>query len=271
MGGLRKYMPITYATHADRRDRAARASRPSPASSPRTRSSRRCTSRPTPGAGFAYFCVLGVRVRHRVLHVPADVHDVPRRGQRFDHATPHRRTSRPPVVDGAADPARDSVDAAPAGSDRPTAVRRLLRRSTCAGHDVPRCRTSSRRLGVHRRTASSRCRSGSRSPASRPLAYLYLVRPELPARDRAAASARSTRCSSASTASTSSTRWFFAGGARALGTRLLEGRRRGGDRRLIVNGSARAGRLVRRRDAPAAVGLRLSLRVHDDHRHPRRC
>ena len=45
MGGLRKYMPITYWTAADRRRSRWRASRRSPASSRRTRSSRPSTRR----------------------------------------------------------------------------------------------------------------------------------------------------------------------------------------------------------------------------------
>ena len=50
---------------------------------------------------------------------------------------------------------------------------------------------------------------------------------------------------------------------------------KGGDRTIIdgmmVNGSARAGRLVLRRGAPAADRLHLPLRVRDDRRRPRRC
>jgi NADH-quinone oxidoreductase subunit L len=57
MGGLRKYMPITW---MDLPDRFAGADRHpvSPASSPRTRSSRRCILADLPGAGFAYLRVL---------------------------------------------------------------------------------------------------------------------------------------------------------------------------------------------------------------------
>ena len=63
--------------------------------------------------------------------------------------------------------------------------------------------------------------------------------------------------------------WFFAGGARALGRFLSKV----GDRTIIdgffVNGAARvvgwAAALLR----PRAVGLRLPLRVHDDHRRLR--
>ena len=55
MGGLRKYMPITYVTAGDRLAGAVRASRRSRGSSPRTRSSRRSTCRRSPATGYAYF------------------------------------------------------------------------------------------------------------------------------------------------------------------------------------------------------------------------
>ncbi len=77
MGGLRKYMPITY---VDRRHRLARAGRHSAVrrtSSPRTRSSRRCHCRRSPGMRFAYFAVLRRRLRHGVLLVPDAVPRVP--------------------------------------------------------------------------------------------------------------------------------------------------------------------------------------------------
>ena len=58
MGGLRKYMPITYCDDADRQRSRCAASRRSPASSPRTPSSRRCTRRRSRATAYAYFCVV---------------------------------------------------------------------------------------------------------------------------------------------------------------------------------------------------------------------
>jgi NADH-quinone oxidoreductase subunit L len=37
------------------------------------------------GAGYAYWCVLLRRVRHRAVYVPHDVHDLPRPGAFLDH------------------------------------------------------------------------------------------------------------------------------------------------------------------------------------------
>ena len=56
MGGLRKYMPITYATMLIGALRQRRHSRRSPASSPRTSIIEAVHASQLPGAGFAYFC-----------------------------------------------------------------------------------------------------------------------------------------------------------------------------------------------------------------------
>ena len=79
MGGLRKYMPITYGSMLIGA-LATRHSRRSPASSPRTRSSRRCTSPHVPGATFAYLCVLACVFVTAFYTLPAGVPGVPRRG-----------------------------------------------------------------------------------------------------------------------------------------------------------------------------------------------
>jgi NADH-quinone oxidoreductase subunit L len=57
MGGLRKYMPITYSPPGSARWRWS-ARRSSPASTPRTRSSRPSRRRRRAGATYAYWAVL---------------------------------------------------------------------------------------------------------------------------------------------------------------------------------------------------------------------
>ena len=200
MGGLRKYMPITYATMLIGA-LATRHSRRSPASSRRTRSSRRRTLAAFPGATFAYFCVARGRVRHGVLHLPAAVPRVPRQGalpagrrrmamtraMRHDahghgavHAAPRVAVGR----DGAADPARDPVDLRRL-ADRPMLFGDYFGSSivVAPAHDGlaqhgAECHGVSAMITARLFT---RCRSGSPSPASRPRTYLYIARPALPA------------------------------------------------------------------------------------------
>ena len=64
--------------------------------------------------------------------------------------------------------------------------------------------------------------------------------------------------------------WFFADGSRRIGDAAVERRRRKGHRRRSSTDRAH-GRLVGGDAAPDAIGLRLSLRVHDDHRACSRC
>ena len=281
MGGLRKYMPITYWTMligaiSQRRHPGLRR-----LLLQGHRSSRRCTSRTTPGASFAYFCVLGVRVRDRLLHLPAGVHDVPRQGAL---RTPCARPRAPRARRHGTVTSRTNRR----GGHVPLIL--LAIPSVCAGWLIGRvlfgdyfgdaivvgpsttCRRMAKEfhgvLGVDGARPHRRCRSGWRSPASRPPGYLYMMRPDLPAviaRRFGLIYALLERKYGFDELYS----WFFAGGARALGTRPLEGRRRRRDRRLMVNGSARlvgwfAG-VVRRMQS----GLHLPLRVRDDLRRPR--
>ena len=93
--------------------------------------------------------------------------------------------------------------------------------------------------------------------------YLYLVNPGLPARIAARASGLYTLLDNKYYFDRFND-WFFAGGARKLGTELSEV----GDRTIIdgffVNGTAQGRRLGRGAPSPPAVGIRLSLRVRDD-------
>ena len=77
MGGLRKYMPITYATMLIAA--ISSAGIPGFAGFFSKESIIEAAHLSTmPGAGFAYFCVAAHGVRDGALHVPADLHDVPR-------------------------------------------------------------------------------------------------------------------------------------------------------------------------------------------------
>ena len=137
--------------------------------------------------------------------------------------------------DGAAGAARDPVGARRAGLIGDGGVRRLLRRQ-------PAARRSANYFGlsvVHRCTASPRRRSGSPWPGIATAWYLYLRRPDLPKRIAQELRPALLRWSSASTASTSSIRCCSpaarARSARASGSaatrRLIDG--------VMVNGSAR--------------------------------
>ena len=148
---------------ADRRDLARPASRASPASSPRTRSSRRCTTRPSPGAGFAYFCVVACvfvtafytfRMVFMVFHGEA----------RFDDRD-HPPHESPRGGDGAAGAARHPFGGRPATGSAPVRVRRLLRRRARADA-IRRWRISTASCAFIAARLHRRCRSGWRSPAS---------------------------------------------------------------------------------------------------------
>ena len=151
MGGLRKYMPITYWTVLI----GALASAGIPAvrglllQGHDHRGGARC--RTTPGAGFAYCLRARRRVRHGALHVPAGVHDVPRQGalrrsvtgtatHGHGRAMAHAPHESPCGRDAAADPARDPVGLRGLGH-RTGAVRGLLRR-------LDRHRACTRRAGA---------------------------------------------------------------------------------------------------------------------------
>ncbi len=126
MGGLRKYLPITYWTSVDRHARADRLP-----------GLRRFYSKDalieavhastTPGHTLAYWSRAARRVRHVALQLPAPVRRVPRQGA---HGPPHEGAPARDAVgrDGAADRARDPVGRDRLAHGRPRAVRRLLRR-----------------------------------------------------------------------------------------------------------------------------------------------
>ncbi len=202
MGGLRKYMPITYWTAVIGALALCGIPAVSRASSPRTPSSRRCASPHTPGAGIAYAAVLGGRVHHRAVYLPHDLHDVPREGAlrcrwpRARRATwqPGRRRSRPrraaaptehgsarprtrrPAArvslggDRAADRAGDSLDLCGLGVRRPPAVRGFLRRVHLRRPRPRPAGQAGARNGTGRRrsrcTGSWACRSGWPSAGS---------------------------------------------------------------------------------------------------------
>ena len=140
MGGLRKYMPLTYWTHADRRDRVGRHS-----------GLRRLLLQgrdhrggaPLAHAGRHLRLPLraGVRVRHRGLHLPHGVHGVPRQ------AALRPAPSAARVAAGGHRAARPAGDPVGAGRvpDRRLRVRRLLRRQPAAARPE-----LFRHLAVHR-------------------------------------------------------------------------------------------------------------------------
>ena len=103
-------------------------------------------------------------------------------------------------------------------------------------------------LAMHAARPRRRCRSGWRSPGIATAWFLYIKRPDLPEKIAMALrpAVRDPRAQVRLRRALHD--WFFAGGARALGTGLWKG----GDQTLIdglmVNGTARAGRLVRGRD-----------------------
>ena len=252
----------------------------------------------TPGAQYAYWCVLlGVFVT-AFYTLPAGVHDVPRpgalRARRHEPgitATRHaRRDDTAQRTSTRSRPRRSRRTRAPGWSrcrsscsrsprsligwlhDRAGAVRRLLRRlrSSCAEqHDV---------LGeigeeFHGPARSCCMRSRSRRCLARARGrrcaawFLYIKRPDLPARIARSCPLALHSCSPTSTTSTSSTRACSRGGSRGARARrcgecgdvaLIDG--------ALVNGSARSRRLALRRVRRRAVGLSVSLRFRDDHR-----
>ena len=175
MGGLRKYMPITYWTRADRHARADRLRRASRASSRRTRSSRPCTTSRHAGRTCTRTgaVLLGVFVT-ALYTLPAAVHDVPRRGalacdhahdtrthvhtQEADHEPCRTVTAaaREPWVVTAARAAGDPVGRHRLAHDRAAAVRRLLRRLHLRAATSTTSLRRARR-GVPRPARSSRC------------------------------------------------------------------------------------------------------------------
>ena len=214
----------------------------SPASSPRTRSSRRCTPRARRAHLFAYL----LRAR-RACSSPRPTPSAwcSWRSTASRASTTHasRRTSRRAVV--TLPLVLLAIPSVGGGlGRRPGGVRRLLRRR--------RCRSREEEFhGLWRLHAlhglDRRCRSGWRSPASSPPGSCTSSARTCPAhRHEARPALRAS--SSANTASTSSTRWLFAGGARSLGTRLLERRRPDGHRRPDGERLGARGRLVLRRD-----------------------
>ena len=248
---------------------ARAAFRRSPASSPRTRSSRRRTCRRSRATATRTSAVIaGVFVTafysFRMLF-----HDVSRRrrasaraaheadGDKHAHdashdgAEPARMRARRPAEGepvgghGAADPARDSVGVRRAGSYiEPMLFGELLRQLDRRAAETTPCWTSSRRSGTasapfieHGLTEPAVL--ARRSPASSPPGICYLVNPALPARIAARRRRRSTRCSTTSTTSTASTTGSSPAARGASGDFLSNV----GDRSIIdgffVNGTAR--------------------------------
>ena len=153
MGGLRKYLPITYWTSVigtlaligfpgfsgffskDALIEAVHAST-------------------TPGHTLAYWAVLHRRLHHVAVQLPAAVRRVPWQGA---HGPPHEGAPARDAVGrhGAADRARDSVGRHRLAHDRAGAVRRLLR-----GRDLQSRRAEparDRRRGIPRRLGVRRC------------------------------------------------------------------------------------------------------------------
>ena len=262
MGGLRKYMPITYWTDGDRLAGAVPASRRSPASSPRTRSSRRCTCRRFPGHGYAYFAVMaGVFVTafysFRMLFLAFHGEE------RFDAPMPHApRTTRTHAHDEHdghhGGPPKESpwvvtvpliLLAIPSVYAGWTYIEPMLfgdyfgdsivvrREHAGAGASCARSGTASARSSLHG-VLEPAVLAGARRHRRRP-GTCYLVNPALPARIAARRSARSTRCSTTSTTSTGST----TGSSPAARARVGGFLSNVGDRTIIdgffVNGSAR--------------------------------
>ena len=298
MGGLRKYMPITYWTAVDRGRSRSPAFRRSPGSSRRTRSSRPCTLSTIPGHAYAYFAVMaGVFVTafysFRMLFLA--FHGERRAStRRHDHdatgddahgastAGASRRRTRTRLVrrrspvggHGAADPARDSVGLRRLGVHRADAVRRLLRRLDRRPPEQHAVLTElrermARRRRVHRSTASPSAAVLARDRRHRRRRGTATSSIRRCRRGSRARPARSTRCSTTSTTSTSST----TGSSPAARARSATSCRTSATARSSTASSSTA-----RRESSAGraalmrhiqTGLRLSLRVHDDHRRVR--
>ena len=230
MGGLKKYMPITYWTRADRRASPTRASRRSPASSPRTRSSRRCTCRRRRARTFAYLCVLAPAsssprpTPSAWCSWPSTARALRRRPPRAPHESPAVVTV--PLVLLAIPSIGAGWLIGPVVFGDFFGPRSRSCRASGARRDGRRL---PRRPRLHRCTASRRCRSGSRSRASAPPGTCTWCDTRPAQEDRHAPSARCTRWSSASTASTSSTR----GCSRRARARSGTGLWKGGDQRVI--------------------------------------
>ena len=120
-----------------------------------------------------------------------------------------------------------------------------------------------RRRRVHRCMASPVCRSVSRSPASASRGYLYIQRPDLPAKI-------ATRLSGLYALLINNyyidrfNDWFFAGGFRRIGDLFSERRRSFDHRRLLRQRQRAHDRRRIRRAAPDPVGLHVPVRVRDD-------
>ena len=265
MGGLRKYMPITWITSLlgslaligtplfagfyskDSIIEAVHASH-------------------LPGAGFAYFAVTGRRVRHRVLFVPHVLPGVPRQGAlppqarsrgEHDHARRswrrHARAARVALGgDGAAGAAGHSVGGDRLPDDRADAVRRLLQGLDRRRRDAPPgdggagrgSSTAPARWPLH--ALDARCRSGWRWPAwSRPSASTW-CKPAMPAAI-ARALQPDLRAAREQVLHGLVQRERARAAARAAGPRPVEGRRPGADRRRADQ------RLGARRGRPGAA------------------
>ncbi|MCK7502208.1 MAG: hypothetical protein MZW92_79080 [Comamonadaceae bacterium] len=253
MGGLRKYMPITWITAL--LGSLALIGTPLFAGfySQGQRSSRRCTVADLPGAGFAYFAVLaGVFVtafysfrmyflafhgeeRFRPRARTATTATTTTTSAADDHhglAPGEQPHESPWVVTAAAGAAGDPVGGDRLPDDRADAVRRLLqgrdrRRRRAPPGDGRAGRASStapRAMALHGlHDAAVLAGAGRRGHGL----VLLPEAPGDPGGDRSARfGAARTRCSRTSTTSTGSTRSCFAGGARAARPRPVEGRRR---------------------------------------------
>ena len=173
MGGLKKYMPITYWTMLIGAIANA-AFPPSPASSPRTsiieavHHSRRCPARRSPTCACSPACSSPRSTPSGWCSWRSTARSASGRPRHDDHG--HPRAARIAAGGhGAADPARDSVGLRRL-ADRPGGVRRLLRRldrdPAAARRDGGDTGATSMASSAWSPTAVHGCRSGSSPPGS---------------------------------------------------------------------------------------------------------
>ena len=285
MGGLRKYMPITYVTMVIG-GLALCGIPPFAGFFSKDSIIEAVHLSSDPGARLRVLLRGGRRVRDGLLHVPADLHDVPRRASASDtsaasreHDAVSRRSDehehhgdpegKPVGRDGAADPARDSVGGRRLDRHRAAALRRLLRQLDRRPSRARRAGQAqggvARRRRVRSRTACHVAGSGIALAGIASAIYLYLFNPALPGAHRQGAGRRLHRARQ---------QLLLRPLQRLVLRRRRAARSATSSATSATRRSSKASSTARRAwsawwgvDAAAdAVGLRLPLRVHDDHR-----